>query len=64
MSQGTLPIPYWMADRDYYPRTDPRYAAHVRNIDIQRGLNARVDASAGDGSYSVLVTRNDVMGGA
>lgn len=60
MSRGTLPIPYWMADRDYYPRTDPRHAAHVRHIELQQRLDARIDASAGDGSYSVLVTRKEM----
>lgn len=60
MSRGTLPIPYWMADRDYYPRSDPRRAAHVRHIDIQASINARIDAAAGDGSYSMMVHREDM----
>lgn len=59
MSFGTLPIPYWMSDRDYYPRSDPRRAAHIRNIDIQERINARIDASVGDRSYAVTVCRED-----
>lgn len=59
MSLGTLPIPWWMSDPDYYPRNDPRRPAHLRRIEIQQRVNARIDASAGDGSYSVLITRGD-----
>lgn len=60
MSHGTLPIPWWKSDRDYFPRTDPRRDEHVRAIDIQNRIKARVDASAGDGSYSVTLTRKDI----
>lgn len=60
MSQGTLPIPWWMSDPDYYPRNDPRRPAHLRRIEVQARLNARIDASAGDSSYSVLVTRKEM----
>lgn len=46
MSLGTLPIPWWMSDPDYYPRNDPRRPAHLRRIEIQQRVNARIDASA------------------
>jgi len=60
MSRGTLPVPWYLGDRDYYPRNDPRRPAHIRHIDIQASINARIDAAAGDGSYSVVVRRDDV----
>jgi hypothetical protein len=59
MSKGTLPVPYWMADRDYYPVTDPRRHAHVQHIDLQNRISARIDACAGDGSYAVTIRRED-----
>ncbi len=61
MSHGTLPIPYWMSDRDYYPRGDPRRAEHLKHIDIQDRINARIDACAGDRSYAVLVHKSEVV---
>jgi hypothetical protein len=60
MSIGTLPIPWWMSDPDYYPRNDPRRRAHLRRIEIQARINTRIDASAGDGSYAVNVRREDM----
>ncbi|WP_316172447.1 hypothetical protein [Bradyrhizobium sp. SZCCHNRI2049] len=57
---GTLPIPYWMADRDYFPRNDPRRVAHLKRIEVQARIDARVNASAGDGSYAVTICRDDV----
>ncbi|TAL43818.1 MAG: hypothetical protein EPN91_05535 [Salinibacterium sp.] len=62
MSVGTLPIPWWMSDPDYYPRNDPRRAAHLARIATQRRLNVRIDAAAGDQSYAVLVRRADMEG--
>lgn len=61
MSRGTLPIPYWMSDPDYYPRKDHRRVAHVRNIEVQNRINARIDACAGDGSYAVTIRREDTI---
>jgi hypothetical protein len=58
--KGTLPVPYWRSDRDYYHRGDPRREKHVAHIDTQCRIDARVHASAGDGSYSVLVTSEDI----
>lgn len=60
MTLGTLPVPYWMSDRDYYPRNDPRRALHLRNIEIHSRINARIDAAAGDSSYAVSVRREDM----
>lgn len=57
---GTGPISYWMGDRDYYPRSDPRRAEHVRRIDARERIDRRIAASAGDGSYSATVERRDV----
>lgn len=57
---GTPPIPHWRGDRDYYPKSDPRRAAHVAHIETQERLNARIIASAGDHSYSVIVAKADL----
>jgi hypothetical protein len=56
---GTLPTPWWRGDPDYYHRGDPRRHKHVAHIETQRRINARICASAGDGSYAVLVNRED-----
>jgi hypothetical protein len=56
---GTLPIPWWRGDRDYYRHGDIRREQHVAHITIQRRINARICASAGDGSYSVTVGKED-----
>lgn len=56
------PVPWWRGDADYYARNDVRREQHLRDIEIQRRLNARIDASAGDGSYSVHVTKKDCEG--
>lgn len=52
-----MPVPYWMGDRDYYPRGDPRREEHVRRIDARRRVDASIAASSGDGSYAVTVPR-------
>lgn len=54
------PVPHYRADPDYYPRSHPQRAAHLAAIAVQRRLNARIEAAAGDGSYSVLVGKADV----
>jgi hypothetical protein len=56
-----IPVPYYLSDPDYYARSDPRRAAHLAHIETQRRINARIDASAGDGSYAVIVTKKDVV---
>lgn len=61
MSHGTLPIPRWLGDPDYYGRRDPRREGHRKHIETQRRINARIDASAGDGSYSVVISRRDTQ---
>lgn len=61
MSNGTPPVPYWRSDRDYYPRKDPRRDAHLAHIETQERINRRIVASSGDGSYSVIVTKKDVL---
>lgn len=53
-------IPRWRADPDYYPKNDARRKAQLRHIEVQNRINARIVASAGDGSYSVLVKKEDV----
>lgn len=55
----SFPISYWRLDPDYYGSRDPKRAGHLERIDVQRRINVRIDASAGDGSYSVIVTRKD-----
>ena len=59
MSAGTLPIPWWRFDRDYYRKGHPMREAHLAAIDIQNRINARIIASSGDGSYSVIVGKGD-----
>ena len=59
-NKGTDPIPWWRGDPDYYPVKDPRRPAHLKAIKIQKRINARICASAGDGSYAVVVTREDI----
>ena len=54
------PINYYKGDRDYYPRSDPKYQKHINDIDIHNRIGARINASAGDGSYSVIVTKKDI----
>jgi hypothetical protein len=56
---GAPPIPYWRGDRDYYRYGDPRREAHVSGIETQARINARICASSGDASYSVLVMKED-----
>lgn len=56
---GTLPIPWRRDDQDYYRKGDPRRDQHVEHLKKQRRINARICASAGDGSYSVILTRED-----
>lgn len=60
MHLGSDPIPRWRADRDYYPKGDARRPAHIAHIDVQERINARIVASAGDGSYAVIVARKDL----
>jgi hypothetical protein len=57
---GSDPIPRWRADPEYYGKKDPRRAAHLAHIEVQERINARICASAGDGSYAVQVTRRDI----
>ncbi len=57
---GHYRIPQWLSDRDFYIRSDPRRAAHLAEIDAQDRINRRIDASSGDGSYSVTVTRKEM----
>jgi hypothetical protein len=54
------PVPYWRADRDYFLPSDARRAEHLRRIDINRRLDARIVASAGDHSYAIHVTRQEI----
>lgn len=55
------PVPYWRSDRDFYSVKDPRRAAHIAEVDAQERINRRIVASSRDGSYSVLVTRKEVV---
>ena len=54
-----FPIPRWRADPDYYRKGDPLRPAHLAAIMKQNAINAKINASAGDGSYSVILTRGD-----
>ena len=56
----TTPVNHWKRERDYYSRKDYRYAKHIAEIDAQNRIDARVDASAGDHSYSVMIARKDI----
>jgi hypothetical protein len=56
----TNPIPYYKGQRDYYSRTDPRYDKHISEIYTHERIDRRIDASSGDHSYSVTVTRKDI----
>jgi len=62
MSIGTGPVPYYLGNPDYYPRNDPRRAAHLAHIAIQRCIDARIAAAAADHSYAVLVRKADMEG--
>ena len=55
-----IPVPWWQSDRDYYPKSDPRRAAHLAHIETQQRISARIDASAGDRSYAVVVRKEDL----
>jgi len=55
------PVPRYRADPDYYSLKDPRRPAHLARIEAQRRINARIDAAAGDGSYSVVVGKADMV---
>ena len=54
------PINYYKGQRDYYSRKDPRYKNHIAEIDTHNRIDARIDASAGDYSYSVVLARKDI----
>ena len=56
----TNPIKYYKGDRDYYPRSDPRFKDHINNIDTHNRIGARIDASADDHSYSVMIAKKDI----
>ncbi len=57
----TAPIPYYKGERDYYSRSDPRYRGHLEEINTHDRLNNRINASAGDHSYSILIHRKDII---
>jgi hypothetical protein len=54
------PIPFWRSDRDYFGLKDARREPHVRQIELHARIDQRIDVSAADGSYAVLVTRKDM----
>ena len=53
-------IPRWRADPDYFPKSDARRLAQLRNIEVQNRITARIVASAGDHSYAVVVKKDDM----
>lgn len=55
------PIPHWRADPDYFGLTDPRRAPHMREIELHATIDRRIALSAADGSYAVLVTKQEVL---
>lgn len=55
-----IPVPYYLSDPDYFPRNDPRREKHRREIAVQRTIDARIVASSGDQSYSVILTRKEM----
>ncbi len=55
------PIPYWRADRNYYAKGHPLRAKHIREIEALERIDARIAASAGDGSYCVAVTAKEIV---
>ena len=57
----TNPIPYYMSQRDYYSRKDPRYKSHLANIEANERIDRRIDASASDHSYSVIITQKEMI---
>lgn len=54
------PINYYKGQRDYYSHKDPRFKKHISEIDTHKRIDARIDASAGDHSYSVVLVRKDI----
>ena len=56
----TNPINYYKGSRDYYSRKDPHYSRHIEEIETHERINSRIDASSGDCSYSVIITKKDV----
>lgn len=54
------PVPFWRSDRDYFGLKDPRRASHMRQIDLHAAIDRRITLSAADGSYAVLVKREDL----
>jgi len=54
-------IPRYLGDPDYYGKRDPRRQAHVERIKKQRRIEARIRASSGDGSYTIVVTKQEAM---
>ena len=57
----TNPIKYYKSDRDYYLRKDPKYKSHIAEIELHDRITNRIDASAGDYSYSISITRKDII---
>jgi hypothetical protein len=57
----SAPIPYYIGDRDYYSIKHPNRKAHIKAIEINNRIDARINASAGDGSYSVLITKKEKL---
>lgn len=55
------PVPYWRSDPDYYSVRHEHRTEHLRRIECNRRIDARIDASSGDGSYAVLVTRREIF---
>ena len=54
---GTLPIPRWMDDVDYFSIKDPKRKEHVAAIERRKRLNTKCSAASGDGSYSIVLER-------
>lgn len=54
---GTLPIPRWMDDADYFTIKDPKRKEHVAAIERRKRLKAKCLAASGDGSYSIILER-------
>ena len=54
---GTLPIPRWMDDIDYFSIKDPKRKEHVAAIEWRKRMNAKCAAASGDGSYSIIVDK-------
>ena len=52
---GTLPIPRWMDDPDYYSKKDNQRGEHLAGIDRRKRIRAKTAAASGDGSYSIIV---------